>query len=117
MYRDDGLACFENVCGPQVEKIRKDVIKIFKQEFDFNVTGERNLEIVSFLDVTFQWENISLIKNRTVIPYILMLTPPTHQTLPKISPIAYQSEYLKANVSNHLMSTFSTAQKSFITTL
>ena len=30
LYRDDGLACFENVSGPQAEKIRKDVIKIFK---------------------------------------------------------------------------------------
>ena len=52
LYRDDGLASFENVSGPQAEKIRKDVIKIFKQEFDLNVTSETNLKIVNFLNVT-----------------------------------------------------------------
>ena len=52
MYRDDGLACVENVSGPQAEKIRKDVIKIFKQEFDLNITSETNLKIVNFLDIT-----------------------------------------------------------------
>ena len=52
LYRDDGLACFENISGPQAEKIRKDVIKIFKQEFDLNITRETNLKAVNFLDVT-----------------------------------------------------------------
>ena len=52
LYRDDGLACFENVSGPQAEKIRKDVFKIFKQEFDLNITRKTNLKIVNFLDVT-----------------------------------------------------------------
>ena len=31
LYRDDGLACFQNVSVQQANKIRKDVIKIFKQ--------------------------------------------------------------------------------------
>ena len=52
MYRDDGLAYFENISGPQAEKIRKDVIKIFKQKFDLNITSKTNLKIVNFLDVT-----------------------------------------------------------------
>ena len=52
MYTDDGLVCFENVNGPQAEKIRKDVIKIFKQELDLNFTSETNLKIVNFLDIT-----------------------------------------------------------------
>ena len=52
LYKDDGLASFENVSGPQAEKIRKDVIKIFKQEFDLNITSETNLKIVNFLNVT-----------------------------------------------------------------
>ena len=30
LYRDNGLACFENVSGLQAEKIKKDVTKIFK---------------------------------------------------------------------------------------
>ena len=87
MYRDDGLACFENISGPQAEKIREDVIKIFKQEFNLNITSETNLKIVNFLDaiLTFQRKNINLITNRALIPYISMLTPTTHQTLLKIS--------------------------------
>ena len=52
MYRDDGLACFENASGKQAEKIRKDFIKIFKQKFDLNITRETNLKIDNFLDRT-----------------------------------------------------------------
>ena len=52
MYREEGLACFENVSGTQAEKIRKDVIKIFKQKFDFNITSKTNFKIASFLDRT-----------------------------------------------------------------
>ena len=48
---DDSLACSENVSGPQAESIRKDLIKIFKQEFDFIITSETNFKIVNFLDV------------------------------------------------------------------
>ena len=46
------LAYFENISGPQAEKIREDVIKIFKQKFDLNITSETNLKIANFLDVT-----------------------------------------------------------------
>ena len=53
LYRNDALAYIENVRRPQAEKIKKDVIKIFKQEFDLNITSETNLRIVNFLDVTF----------------------------------------------------------------
>ena len=52
MYREEGLACFENVSGTQAEKIRKDVIKIFKQKFDFNITSKTNFKTASFLDRT-----------------------------------------------------------------
>ena len=52
MYRGGGLAYFENVGGPQAEKIRIDVIKVFKQELDLSITSETNLKIFNFLDVT-----------------------------------------------------------------
>ena len=33
LYRDDGLACFENISGPQADRIRKDFINnIFRKE-------------------------------------------------------------------------------------
>ena len=34
-YRDDGLACFENISGSQAEQIGKEFISIFKTEFKY----------------------------------------------------------------------------------
>ena len=31
IYRDDGLACFENVSVPKADRIRKDFINIFRK--------------------------------------------------------------------------------------
>ena len=45
LYRDDGLACFENVNGPKTEKT------INKEEFDLNIASEANLKIFIFLDI------------------------------------------------------------------
>ena len=52
LYRDDGLACLENISGPQAYRIRKDFIYIFRKEFQLSVVCEANLKIVNFLDVT-----------------------------------------------------------------
>ena len=37
IYRDDGLACFKNVSGSQVDRIRKDFINIFRKEFQLSI--------------------------------------------------------------------------------
>ena len=37
LYRDDGLACFENASDPEVERIKKAFIKLFKNEFSLNL--------------------------------------------------------------------------------
>ena len=49
IYRDDGLAVVKGLAGPEIERIKKRVIKIIK------VCGLKkvNLKIVNFLDVTF----------------------------------------------------------------
>ena len=52
LYRDDGLACFGYTSGPQADRIRKDFIKIFKEDFDLSITCETNLKAVNFLDET-----------------------------------------------------------------
>ena len=52
LYRDDGLACFGYISGPQADRIRKDFMKIFKEDFDLSITCETNLKAVNFLDVT-----------------------------------------------------------------
>ena len=52
LYRDEGLACFGYTSGPQADRIRKDFIKIFKEDFNLSITCETNLKAVNFLDVT-----------------------------------------------------------------
>ena len=52
LYRDDGLACFGYTSRPQADRIRKDFIKIFEEDFDLSITYETNLKTVNFLDVT-----------------------------------------------------------------
>ena len=51
-HRDDGLSRFRYTSGPQADRIRKDFIKIFKEDFDLSITCETNLKAVNFLDVT-----------------------------------------------------------------
>jgi hypothetical protein len=52
LYRDDGLACFHGIDGPTSDRIRKDIVNIFK-ELGLKITIKTNLKIVDFLDVTF----------------------------------------------------------------
>ena len=52
LYCNDGLACFECTSGPQADRIRKDFIKTFKENFDLSITCETNLKAVNFVDVT-----------------------------------------------------------------
>ena len=83
LYRDDGLACFENVSDSQAERIWKELISIFKTEFKLNITSETNLKIVNFLDVTWNLNTRThepyLQKNLTITPYILISIQIIHQ--------------------------------------
>ena len=63
LYRDDGLSCFLRSLGLPPDKIRKDFIELFKREFDLKITIQSNLQVVHFLDVTFN------LKNGTYKPY------------------------------------------------
>ena len=52
LYRDDGLIILRNCDGPTTDRIRKDIIRIFKQ-IGFKIEIKTNLKEVDFLDVTF----------------------------------------------------------------
>ena len=52
LYRDDGLACFENTSGPEATRIKKAFIKLFKNKVSLNSISETNLKVVNFLDLT-----------------------------------------------------------------
>ena len=49
----DGLACLHKISGPASDKIRKDIIKTFRENFGLKITITTNLKTVNFLDVTF----------------------------------------------------------------
>ena len=52
LYGEDSLSSFENKSEPELEKIRKKIYKIFKDN-GLNITTETNLHITEYLDVTF----------------------------------------------------------------
>ena len=56
LYLDDGLILLRNVNRQNMDRIRKNVIKIFKQ-VGFKIKIRTNLKIVNFLDVTFNLTN------------------------------------------------------------
>ncbi|XP_057313453.1 uncharacterized protein LOC130654828 [Hydractinia symbiolongicarpus] len=62
LYRDDGLAIIQNANGPRMNKIRKDIITLFKED-KLSVTIETNLIETDFLDVSFN------VNSKTYKPY------------------------------------------------
>ena len=51
-YRDDGLAAINNANGPKLDRIRKDIIPLFKEE-KLSIIIEINFIETDLLDVTF----------------------------------------------------------------
>ena len=47
LYRDDGLLKLRNVNGQQIDRMRKNIIKVFK-DVGFAINVETNLKIVNF---------------------------------------------------------------------
>ena len=63
LYCDDGLACFHGISGPDSDRIRKDIVRLF-QDLGLSITTKTNIKVVDFLDVT-----LSLLDG-TCKPYI-----------------------------------------------
>ena len=55
LYRDDGLAVIHKANGPKMDKIKKDIIALFKTE-GLSITIDTNLIETDFLDVSFNLE-------------------------------------------------------------
>ena len=56
IYRDDGLAIFKNISGLKSEKVKKDILKLFK-EHKFDIVIQCNMKTVNYLDVTLKLES------------------------------------------------------------
>ena len=57
LYRDDGLAVVE-MPGPEVERLRKKVIKLFSNQ-NLKITTDANIKVTDFLDVVFNLDTDS----------------------------------------------------------
>ena len=53
LYQDGGLACLHIISGSASGKIRKDIIRTFRENFSVKTTITTNVKTVNFLDVTF----------------------------------------------------------------
>ena len=69
LYRDDGLILLRNTTGPKMDRIRKDVIKTFK-DVGFKIDIKTNLKVVDFLDA----------KDQTTLYYISIHPRTIHLT-------------------------------------
>ena len=52
LCRDDDLGIFKNMSGPEVERKKKELFKIFKNN-GLSITVKSNLKIACFLDMHF----------------------------------------------------------------
>ena len=53
LYQDNDLPCLHKISGPASDKIQKDMIRTFQENFGLKITITTNLKTVKFLDVTF----------------------------------------------------------------
>ena len=56
LYRDDGIAIFKKITGPQSERTRKEITRCFKGH-GLKITIQSNLKSVDYLDVTLNLTN------------------------------------------------------------
>ena len=56
LYRDDGLSVIKSSSGRRLDKLRKDIVELFKSE-GLSITIETNLQSTDFLDVTLNLSN------------------------------------------------------------
>ena len=56
LYRDDGLAIFKNISSPKLEKVKKDIQKLFKEN-ELDIAIQCSMKTVNYLDATRNLEN------------------------------------------------------------
>ena len=80
LYLEDGLGIFESLSGSQIERKKKNIIKVFKM-CGLSIIVTTNITSVDFLDVTFnlkpshinhlenQIMNLNTLTSAIIIPY------------------------------------------------
>ena len=73
LYRDDGLAVIKGLSGPEIERLKKYVVKTFK-DCGLNITIEANLHPLNYLEVI----KIYMYRKDTYLPYRKPANPPVY---------------------------------------
>ena len=97
LYRDDVLILLRNRNGLLMDRIRKNVIKLFKQTA-FKIEIETNLKIVNFLDVTFNLVNSTYRPYRKPNDNLLYIYPSSHHPFQIIK---HQPDSIEERLSNN----------------
>ena len=71
LYRDDGLAVIKGLSGPEIERLKRNVVKTFN-DCGLNITTKTNLHTVIYLDVIFD------LRKDTYLPYSKPDNPPVY---------------------------------------
>ena len=65
LYRDDGLAAINNANGSKLDRIRKDIFALFKEE-GLSILIETSLIETDFIDVTLRQRNTFIFEKLTI---------------------------------------------------
>ena len=71
LYRDDGLGISRNISRPEIERKKKDLIRIFKNH-GLSITVKTIQKVAEFFDIHFIRTFINHIRNRTTSLYALI---------------------------------------------
>ena len=66
LHHDDGLEVVKNKSGPETEKIKKNIQKIFKEN-KLDIVIQCNMKIVNYLDVSLNLKNSNYRPNNKLI--------------------------------------------------
>ena len=89
LYRYDRLGIFKNMSGPEVERNKKDLMRIFKST-GLSITVKTNLKIPNFLNIHFE------IKDNIYQPYKKLNDEPLYINKNSNHPLTDIKQILKA---------------------
>ena len=76
LYRDTGLSFFENISLLDSDKTKKTLFTTFKSD-GLSITGECNLTVTDFLDLTFDLKSATICIENQTINYCISINIPT----------------------------------------
>ena len=106
LYRNDGLAAFYEISGPQADRIRNDITKCFS-EHGLKMSIACNLKTVNFLDVTFN------LTNGTYKPYMKPNNQPLYVNVRSNHPPSIL-KHLPDNINHRLSDIYRATRKRLI---